>query len=166
VAHARLSGADRARRDDSGAATRLAAAALELAGPVAASVLDVGTGSGALAARALSLGARVVVGVDRDATLVALARSAVPAAEIVEADAEAYLPGLADSAFDLVVANLAAPPLIDLVPELARVARRALVVVGARLWQGRALRRALERARFDPVGTFAADGWCGFAARR
>src|SRR5262249_22941185 len=118
-----------------------------------------------LAARARALGARIVVGIDRDPVLVAAARVAVPEATFICAEAEAYLAGLEDAGFDIVVANPPAPPLIELVPRLARAARRALVVVGARLWQGRALRAAVERAGWRPTRTLAADGWCGYVAR-
>jgi ribosomal protein L11 methyltransferase len=158
VADGRLS----ARDDDSGAATALAAAGLAavlLLRP-GASVLDVGTGGGVLAAAALYAGrARRAVGIDRDVVALAEAGRAHPRIELVHARAEDFLP---TARFDVVVANLPDPPLLGLTPLLSCAASHALVAVGARLWQGAALRRALTRAGWKTVVARAADGWCGF----
>src|SRR5262249_15594585 len=153
--------------DDSPAATALAAAALDavLAQLEPASVLDVGAGIGALAARARRAVPRVV-GVEREPALVAAARPACPDIEHVHASAESYLASRPDGAFAVVVATLPDPTLVELVPLLARAARRALVVAGARLWRGPTLRRALERAGCRPLRALAADGWCGYVALR
>jgi ribosomal protein L11 methylase PrmA len=123
-------------------------------------VLDVGAGTGTLAALAQAAGGRAL-GLERDPALVAIGRTRHPLLELVVGEAPRDLP---TGPFTVVVANLTDPPLRDLVPELVRRARVEVIVTGVRLWQGPALRRALERAGARPT-VFAADGWCGYRAR-
>jgi ribosomal protein L11 methyltransferase len=138
------------------ATTRLAAAALATVVHPGATVLDVGTGDGTLAAAALALGAARAVGIDR-----APWGPPPPGVELVRASAEDYLPG---ASFDVVVANLSDPA--RLVPLLAGAAALALVITGARLVSARALARALAAAGLRPASPTAQDGWCCFVARR
>jgi ribosomal protein L11 methyltransferase len=139
--------------------TVLAAAALLSALSPGATVLDVGAGTGVLAAVAEAAGARAL-GLERDAALVAVGRRRYPRLELVAGEAPGDLP---DGPFTLVVANLTDPPLGGLVPSLLGRAGKAVIVTGIRLWQGPSLRRALERAGARPIA-FAADGWCGYRA--
>lgn len=125
-----------------------------------ATVLDVGAGTGTLAAVARAAGARAI-GLERDPALVALGRARHPLVELIAGEAPRDLPA---GPFAIVIANLTDPPLRDLVPELVRRARAELIVTGVRLWQGPFLRRALERAGVRP-SAFAAAGWCGYRAR-
>jgi ribosomal protein L11 methylase PrmA len=142
--------------------TLLAASAVlsALARLLDATILDVGAGTGALAAVAQAAGARAL-GLERDPALVAAGRARRPLVELVRGEAPRDLPA---GPFAIVVANLTEPPLRELIPALARLAGVELIVTGVRLWQGPAVRRALERAGPRP-SAFAADGWCGYRAR-
>jgi ribosomal protein L11 methyltransferase len=85
--------------------------------PPDASVLDYGCGSGILAIAAAKLGARHVTGVDVDAQAVDAARANAAANGVA---AKLILPDALDAgAFDVVVANILANPLILLAPALA-----------------------------------------------
>jgi ribosomal protein L11 methyltransferase len=81
--------------------------------------LDVGTGTGILAVAASRLGARLVVASDNDEEALASARrhAALNRVELhlLRSDGAA---ALRLAAFDLVVANLTAPLLVDLAPDL------------------------------------------------
>ncbi|MGW4895823.1 class I SAM-dependent methyltransferase [Kitasatospora sp. NPDC004240] len=86
-------------------------------------VLDVGTGTGTVAAAACERGAKVTA-VDADPGMVELARRAAPGAEVLEA----VLPELpfADGAFDAVVGNFVLNHVgrpLDALAELRRVVR-------------------------------------------
>jgi ribosomal protein L11 methyltransferase len=81
-------------------------------------VLDYGCGSGILAIAAARLGARALAAVDVDPQALEVARANARAngVELITA-----LPGeLAPGAYDLVLANILAGPLVELAPELAR----------------------------------------------
>jgi len=92
-------------------------------------LLDVGTGTGTVAARAAGRGARVTA-VDAEPSMVAATAARLPEAEV----RAATLPDLpfADGAFDVVVANFVINHVGDpaaAVAELARVGRRVAVTV-------------------------------------
>jgi len=108
-------------------ATELCMVALERHLRPADSVLDLGCGSGILGATAAALGARSVAGCDIDAAAVAVAREHV------------HFPLFAGSlrclraeSMDLIAANLNAATLRSLEGEIARVARRCLILAGFR----------------------------------
>lgn len=128
----------------------MAAAALRRVVSPGLSVLDVGAGDGTLAGVARASGAGRVVAIDRR-----------PAPGVLEIEASTYLPS---ARFDVVVANLPAETLIDLAPLLGAAALRTLIVTGARLWQGRALARALAALVLERPA--ALDGWCCFVGWR
>jgi ribosomal protein L11 methyltransferase len=140
--------------------TLLALAALEpLVGP-GSTVLDVGCGSGVLAVAAAQLGAGRVVAIDIDpaaraATLDNAARNGVevelPRVPLSE------VPGR----FDVVLANMLAPILIELAAQLvARVGDQgALVVAGLLPQQAERVFAALEP--LVVVGKAELDGWVG-----
>jgi ribosomal protein L11 methylase PrmA len=125
-------------------------------GPI---VLDVGAGTGTLAALARRAGARRAVGIERESALVEVGRNLYPEVELVLGDATAGLPS---GPFDVVVANLPGPLLERLVPDLVASARLAVVMTGVRLVQGPSLRRALERAGLRDVRASAWNGWCAY----
>ena len=115
--------------------TRLCLAALEMraAARSLGRVLDVGTGTGLLAVAAAKRGASLVVGVDNDpqATLAAAHHASLNGVAlcVVQADGgRAFQPG----AFDLVLANLMAPLLVERRDELVALLARpgALVLSG------------------------------------
>lgn len=144
--------------------TLLAAAALvdALATHPGAAVLDVGTGTGILAALARRLGASRAVGIERDAGLIGTGRARHPDVEFVHGDALGDLP---EGPFAIVVANLTDPPLRHLVPHLVARLEGEIIVSGVRLWQGSALRGALERSGAIVMKVAAANGWCAYRAR-
>jgi ribosomal protein L11 methylase PrmA len=148
-----------ARAATTGGAARNGGAAGWLGAP--ATVLDVGAGSGVLAALALGAGARSAIGIERDAALVAAGRRLHPCVDLLEADA---LAGLPLGPFTIVVANLPVPTLHRVIPALAASAGATVIVTGARLVQGPPLRRALERIGLRHITATAAHGWCAYRA--
>jgi ribosomal protein L11 methyltransferase len=112
--------------------TRLCLAALEslAARRPLGRVLDVGTGSGVLAVAAALLGASAAVGVDNDPDAAAAARRH---GELNRVDLRVVLGDgarpFATGAFDVVLANLTAPLLLDRRDELVAASARGGVVV-------------------------------------
>jgi ribosomal protein L11 methyltransferase len=101
--------------------TRGCLALLQEIGPMPASVLDVGCGSGILALAALRLGASRAVGLDTDPLAVAAARANAERnglADRLEV-AEGTLASEPAERHPLVLANLVAAVLIDMAPRLA-----------------------------------------------
>lgn len=99
-----------------------------------ARVLDVGTGSGILAVAAALLGARKVVGLDRDPVAVRCAREAATAHRVADRvevrPGDFRAPDAARGCFDLVLANLSGRLLRDFASFAApRLARRGRVVI-------------------------------------
>jgi ribosomal protein L11 methyltransferase len=114
------------------ASTRLCLALLEPLAPSAARVLDVGCGTGVLGVASLLLGAGTVRAIDVDpvavrATAAAATRNGVAARVLVDDTPLASI----DERYDLVLANLLAPILESLAPELVdRLSPGAALVVG------------------------------------
>ncbi|MCB9729849.1 MAG: 50S ribosomal protein L11 methyltransferase [Deltaproteobacteria bacterium] len=104
--------------------TRLCLEAMDAAltdGAGAVAVLDVGTGTGILAIAAALLGAGRVVAIDNDRDAVAIAAENARANGVggrVEASSDAL--SRVRGEFDLVVANILAPVLMGMAPELVR----------------------------------------------
>jgi ribosomal protein L11 methyltransferase len=146
--------------------TRLALAALEDLGPTGRTVLDAGCGSGVLAVAAAVMGAARVTAVDVDldavdATVANARRNGV--ADRVDALSTPVheVPG----AFDLVVANLELPVLLDVASALAgRVARGGTLVVSGFLSEHVArVTDALGGLRVADTRT--EDGWAAVSCR-
>ncbi|AHE99423.1 50S ribosomal protein L11 methyltransferase [Thioalkalivibrio paradoxus] len=121
--------------------TAMCLAALAAAPPAGQTVLDYGCGSGILAIAALKLGATSALGVDIDpqalqATRLNAERNEIAAERLPTAAPDRDVPA---AAFDLVLANILAGPLVDLAPTLARAARP-----GARLLLAGLLDRQAE----------------------
>lgn len=112
------------------ASTRLCLAALAARPPRGLEVLDLGTGSGILAVAAARLGARRVLAADIDPVATAVAEENVAlnevdeVVEVVTGDLSA-----ASGAFDLVIANILAGPLVQMAAGIAARVRPGGVVV-------------------------------------
>lgn len=145
-----------------------------------ARVLDYGCGSGVLALAAAALGAASVVGVDIDPDAVAVAAAnaagggsrrsggvggdggvpspwaATPLSFVTVADEPA-----APAAYDVVVANILAAPLIALAPGLRGRAVRGgrLALAGVLAHQAPAVRDAYEAAGWAVAAAEVLDGW-------
>jgi ribosomal protein L11 methyltransferase len=131
-----------------------------------ATVLDVGTGSGVLAVLAARLGAPYVRAVDVSAAAVDAARANAErngVAAIVDVGAD-QVATITDT-FDVVVANLLAPILIDVAPDLRRVTAPAgaLVVSGVLDAAHGHVLDALAPMR--AVETITKDGWAAIVLR-
>jgi ribosomal protein L11 methyltransferase len=126
-------------------------------------VLDVGTGTGLLALGALALGAERVVATDLDPAALALARENAARNGLADRLELSSLPPDAHGVqFDLVVANLAAAPLMALAPRLVRAlgSRGTLLLSGIPAGQadevGRTFRDlGLSRTAGDRDGDWA-----------
>jgi ribosomal protein L11 methyltransferase len=127
--------------------TRLSLAALEAlcAQHPPRRVLDVGTGSGILAIAARLLGAKVAVGIEIDPEALPAAREHADLNDVdvhfIRADGAR---GVRPGAFDLVLANIAAPLLIERARELSEACRPGgdLVLAGILADQAPAVRDA------------------------
>lgn len=148
---------------------RRLAAAQRLATPV--DVLDVGAGSGILAIAALLLGAPSATLIDIDELALSACRDNVAAAELTSrATISATWPA-ADRTFHLVVANILAGTLIEMMPELlSRLGQSGtLLVSGILVEQADAvtasvLRHAKAQRRVvAPVARLQHDKWVALA---
>jgi len=109
-------------------------------------VLDLGTGSGILAVAALRLGARTVTAIDLDPEALVAARDQgrLSGADLrlVRAD---LATALRPASFDLVLANIAAPLLVERADEIAALAAPTLVLSGLLVADLDAVRRTYAR---------------------
>lgn len=126
----------------------------------AASMLDVGTGSGILSIAALKLNRELAVtALDID-PLAAQAAAANLRRNGVQAEVVVGGPECLAGRFDLVVANLTGPLLRNLAGELARLTRRWLVVSGFTKDELPLVQEALAGSRMAPQQTHELQGWC------
>lgn len=138
--------------------TRLVLAFLERFVRGGERVLDYGCGSGILAIAAAKLGSGPIEAVDIDAQAVDVTRANARANGV---ELRASLPeALMRDRYDLVVANILAQPLIDLVPELSARTRKGglLALSGILDWQAEEVRAAYS-ALFDMAIGECEDGW-------
>lgn len=147
--------------------TQLVLAALQDRDLQGRAVLDVGCGSGVLAVAAARLGAGRVVGVDVDPEAV-LASEANAAANGVVDPVEVHLGSVGAAPagrFDVVVANILAPVLIDLAPAVAaRVAPGGAIVLGGLLAeQAEGVAHAYAEAGAGMGVVAEQDGWVALA---
>jgi ribosomal protein L11 methyltransferase len=136
--------------------TRLMLAAVERHVTNACSVLDVGTGSGVLAVAASLLGAGRVRAVDVDSEAVVAARANV---EVNEAtvDVDATPVDRIGGRFDLVLANMLAPVLVEVADSL--VARTGGLLLVSGVLSGRWAHVADALAPLEVRETVSLDGW-------
>jgi ribosomal protein L11 methyltransferase len=147
------------------ASTRLALAALDRLVRGGERVLDAGCGSGVLGIAALALGAGHAVGVDRDPA--ALEASRANAARNAVEDRLVVTPAPLDDVvaseepFDLVVANLLLPDLVEMAPALraALADGGTLVVSGVLVGQRGPAIDAAAALGLVPAGEDTDGGW-------
>ncbi|HEX4153021.1 MAG TPA: 50S ribosomal protein L11 methyltransferase [Steroidobacteraceae bacterium] len=134
--------------------------------PAGREMIDYGCGSGILGVAALKLGASRVTAVDLDPqALIATRDNALRNGVGERLDIQGVPPMLLPA--DLVVANILAEPLIELVPVLTQACKPGadLVLSGLLKAQAYALKAAYS-AGFDIVRVFGQDDWCCIHARR
>jgi len=130
-------------------------------------VLDYGSGSGILALAALKLGASAAVAFDIDpqaliATRENAAKNGVGGIVTVAERAERIA-----GAFDIVLANILAGPLVELAPRLAPMARAGGALVLAGLLERQAVEVAQAYRPWFDIGPAAErEGWTLLAGRR
>jgi len=128
-----------------------------------ATVFDVGTGSGVLAVAAAALGARGVWAVDSDPVATAAARANVRAngcARRVRVAGGSGI-GAAPGRADVIVANIVADTIVDLLPDAARALEPGGVFVGSGIVAGRtrAVLRAAREAGFRRRAVLRDGDW-------
>jgi ribosomal protein L11 methyltransferase len=132
-------------------------------------VADIGTGSGILAITAAKLGAISVWAVDNDPVAVLTAKGNV-ARNGVERLVSVHLADGCEDApeCDLLVANITAEVIENLLPDFARCIRRGgwLVVSGIVQERSGRIRSALQQTPWNHLQHRERGGWCAFAARR
>jgi ribosomal protein L11 methyltransferase len=135
------------------------------------SMLDLGTGSGVLAVAGAKLGAARVAAADIDPVAVRVAREnvAVNGVEtrvtVSEAD---LLQGFHGESFDLVVANIIAAIIVELVPDVPRVIKPGgFFLTSGIISDRRADVEAVLRANgFEVIKVVERDQWVAIIARR
>jgi ribosomal protein L11 methyltransferase len=133
-------------------------------------VLDVGTGSGILAIAAAKLGAGRIVATDNDDLAVRVARENAAlngVADRIDFRVADLLAGV-DGPFDLVLANILAPVIQLLVPQLLAVlpAGALFISSGYILSQEPDIRAALDAAGHAVLARYEREGWVTLVSRR
>jgi len=150
--------------------TRLVLAALDDLVRGGERVLDLGCGSGVLAVAALVLGAATAVGVDVDPAALAAAvdngrrNGVADRLTVVEGATGTAAPA---AGYDLVVANLLLPDLVELAPTVWRslAAGGTAVVSGVLDAQRDRLAAAYRDVGLAPLGSAGEDGWLALTLR-
>lgn len=150
--------------------TRLVLAALDDLVRGGERVLDLGCGSGVLAVAALVLGAATAVGVDVDPAALAAAvdngrrNGVADRLTVVEGATGTAAPA---AGYDLVVANLLLPDLVELAPTVERslAAGGTAVVSGVLDAQRDRLAAAYRDVGLAPLGSAGEDGWLALTLR-
>ncbi len=132
-------------------------------------VCDVGTGSGILAIAAAKLGASRVVGTDNDPLAVHTAKENAALNDVVEgidSQVTSLLDGV-DGPFDLVIANIYAHVIQQVIPDLARVLKPAGLFIssGYITSQESAVRTSLEIANHEILQRYEREDWVTLVSR-
>jgi ribosomal protein L11 methyltransferase len=121
-------------------------------------ILDVGCGSGVLGVAGLVLGARRAVGTDITPAAIEISRRNAEANDVAQRWSVTLEPlEVFGEPFDVVVANILAPTLIELSEQLCRLSGRYLIVSGVLDGHDSHVHRAL--APFEEVRRVVIDGW-------
>jgi ribosomal protein L11 methyltransferase len=131
-------------------------------------VIDVGTGSGILAVAAKHLGAAEVVAIDVDPVAVDAARENA-GRNGVEIDVRlATLDQVAEGEADLIVANIIASVIVDILPDVASRLKPGgrFLASGIIAARKEAVTEAMTDAWLLPVGAREQDGWVAILAMK
>ncbi len=149
--------------------TRLSLLALRhcLAARPGATVLDVGCGSGVLAVAAALFGAGEIVAVDiTPAAVPTTLDNAVRNGVAGRIDVSTTPLAEVDGVFDVVVANILAPTLVELAPDLMRVAAPGGLLVLSGVLADRFDHVVASLAPFGVVSVDVLDGWAAVTLSR
>lgn len=132
-------------------------------------LLDIGTGSGILMIAAALLGADHVTGVDNDEVATAVALENLRLNRISPEKYKVVTGSLAEQvsgAFDVVVANILTPVIVQLVPDIRRLlAEGGLFICSGIIEESRAqVSAALQAHRLKQVDIRQREGWVALAA--
>lgn len=140
-------------------ATRLCLEALDQYLEPGETVLDVGTGSGILAAAALLLGARRAAGCDIDFASLEIARRNLRADGLEAALFCGSARAVRAGAFDVVVANINAAAHESLAEDYARLAPRLLILSGFPERDAPAVETTMQRCGYRVEAARAEEEW-------
>jgi ribosomal protein L11 methyltransferase len=148
--------------------TALCLAALEKYLPPTATVADIGCGSAILAIAAALLGAQKVWAVDNDAQAVQIAKENI-ALNKVSHIVQVTCGHLADEGrekFDVIMANIVADPIIELIPRAAHLLVPQGFFIASGILQSRAaeVEEVLLRHGFSIQETWLENGWYAVVA--
>lgn len=131
-----------------------------------ARVLDVGTGSGILAIAAARLGADQVLGIDLDPVAVEVARENVARNQVPVEVRLSTLTEVEPEECELVVANIIASVIIDLLPEIARRMKSGgrFLASGIIAEKRQEVVQAMTGTWLLPTEVRTADGWVAILA--
>jgi ribosomal protein L11 methyltransferase len=134
--------------------------------PPVSNVLDVGCGSGALAVLAAQLGVTTIRAIDiADAAVEATLRNMHLNAVTGHIEVDTTPLGDIDGLYDLVLANILAPVLIDLADDLERVLRPGGTLVISGILAQRHDHVLTALAPLTPVDSIEDEGWITIAMR-
>jgi ribosomal protein L11 methyltransferase len=149
--------------------TQLCVAAIEELVHPGTLVLDLGTGTGILAMVAAKLGAGEILGVDTDENaVIAARRNAISNGLAARITLQCGSLGDVAAAYDLVVANILAPVIIEMAASgLADRVRRGGTVVasGILVEQAAEVTEALGKAGLRVVAQRTQEAWCALIAK-
>ena len=125
----------------------------------AASLLDIGTGSGVIAILARKLGAPRVCGTENDPVALDVARAGARLNSVTGIEWELRDPDQIEGTFDVVVANILLNTLVELAPQIARKTKWRLVLAGLLAAQAGEAERAYVAEGLNPHARKERDGW-------
>jgi len=131
------------------------------------SLLDVGTGTGVLAIAAVKLGVRKAVGTEIDAVALKVARSNA-AANRAKVTLSGLTPSKVRGRFPIVIANILAPELTRLAPELTDKTADGgfLILSGILLEEAGAVERVYTALGLKPFRRYSAGDWAALVLER
>ena len=131
-------------------------------------VYDVGTGSGILAILSSKLGARKVVAIDLDKVSVSAAKHNVSLNNLSNIEVlEGNLLDKASEKGDLIVANIIAEVIVDLIPDIVKILDREGIFITSGIIESRVdlIKSKLSEYGLDIFDEVNENGWFAFAIK-